>query len=142
MGSSSGRGDEMRPASPAGPSSELDQHADPPRQLAAFGVGAAVPEGGCAGEVTAALGAELEELVGVPVDAGGHLGVVGVDAGPGAPDVVEPFRTTEGVDGGAHVQDVDEVQAIPRAGADRGFGVPSHVVLEDLGEVGVPLMLD
>ena len=62
------------------PISELDQEADPAGQLAAIGVGAVDAEGGCTGEVTADLRADLEALDGVPVEPKGHLGVVGVDS--------------------------------------------------------------
>src|SRR5208337_3432545 len=98
------------------PVSELDQKADRTRQLAVMIMGSVDSKGGCAGEVTANLGTDLEVFIRVPVGAQGHLFIVGVDAGSSALDVVEPLGTTEGVDFTAEVQDVDEVNSIPGAG--------------------------
>src|SRR5947208_15033653 len=94
------------------------------------------PDASVVGIVPANLRPDLDPFRRVPVGSDGDFFVGGLESGPGAFGVAEPFNPVRQVPGAGQVVDENVVEALElRIAQARDFVTPAFLGLNDLGEV-------
>src|SRR5712692_7666591 len=101
------------------------------------------PDASVVGIVPANFRPELDPFRRMPVGPDGDFFVGGLESGPGAFGVVEPFDPVRQIPGAGQVVDENVVEALElRIAQARDFVLPAFIGLNDLGEVFTPVLLN
>src|SRR5207247_1847972 len=101
------------------------------------------PDASVVGIIPANLRPDLDPFRRMPVGPDGDFFVGGLESGPGAFGVPEPFNPVGQVPGAAQVADEDVIEALELGVAQaRDVVLPALIRLNDFGEILVPVLLN